>query len=187
MLHTPVDQAGARHSLSPMVAKGGAVMGTECSNAKQACLLVNIAHSREFNELGQSVFEIGKVSKIEQRRRAGCDQVIAERRGEYPRRLSPRWPRPCPALGPFFVKFPDNLKDGRRSVEHKSGPQVFVPASFDQDQEIFHAIETCYLSHGCLVVRSDDNRIRTDATHSGRRRRDGLQNGTSQNEIEPSP
>jgi hypothetical protein len=151
-------------------------------------LLVNIAHSREFNELGQSVFEIGKVSKIEQQRRAGCDQVIAERRGEYPRRLSPRWPRPCPALGPFFVKFTDNLKDARRSVEPKSGPQVLVPASFDQDQKIFHAIEACYLSPcGCLVVRSGGNRISTDATHGGRRRRNGLQNDTSQTEIEPQP
>src|ERR1700733_3195265 len=61
----------------------------------------------------------------------------------------------APALssaGAFFLKFTDNLKDARRSVEPKSGSQVLIPGSFDQDQGIFHAIQACYLSpRGRLV------------------------------------
>jgi hypothetical protein len=65
-------------------------------------LLVNIAHSREFNELGQSAFEIRKVSKMEQRRGPGCDRLASERRGEYPRRLSLNGPGPVQRRGLFL-------------------------------------------------------------------------------------
>ena len=51
--------------------------------------------------MGHSAFEIRKVSKMELRRRAGCDQVIAERRGEYPRRLSLDGPGPVQRWGRF--------------------------------------------------------------------------------------
>jgi hypothetical protein len=47
-----VDQAGARHSLSPMVADGGAVMGTECSNAKLVCWSILLIHGNFTRTLG---------------------------------------------------------------------------------------------------------------------------------------
>ena len=68
---------------------------------------------------------------MELRQRAGCDQVIAERRGEYPRRLSLDGPGPVQRWGRFFVNtlsgFDESLSDqgrvrdlSRQAVAHTS-------------------------------------------------------------------
>jgi hypothetical protein len=68
----------------------------------KACLLVNIAHPRKFHELGHSVFEIGKVSKMEQRRETGCDRLLGERCGGNLRRLARDGTGPVQCWGRFF-------------------------------------------------------------------------------------
>jgi hypothetical protein len=51
---------------------------TQCA----ADLLVNIAHSRKFHELGRAARESWKVSKMERRQGTECDRLAIERRGQ---------------------------------------------------------------------------------------------------------